>query len=386
MAQLPTSLVFTIRRSEAELVAPAKATPREYKLLSDIDDQQSLRFQIPVIQFYRCNPCMQGKDPARVIKDALAQTLVFYYPLAGRLREGRNRKLAVDCTGEGALFIEAEADVKLEQFGDALQPPFPCFDELLYNVPGSEGMLNCPLLLIQVTRLKCGGFIFAIRLNHVLADGAGMIQFMSAMAEMSRGAIAPSIPPKWERHLLDARDPPRISFTHREYDEVEGTIILSENMVQRSFFFGPKEVSTLRKLLPHHLRKCSKFDILASCLWRCRTIAIKPDPDEEVRLLCVVNVRSKLNPPSPSGFYGNAIVFSAAITTARKLCQNPLGYAVELVKQAKESVTEEYVKSAADFMVIKAPAMERFSKELDNMSKEQPADEMGKSVSISSTL
>ncbi|XVF30603.1 hypothetical protein REPUB_Repub16aG0072600 [Reevesia pubescens] len=348
-----TSLVFTVRKCEPELVAPAKPTPHEYKLLSDIDDQESLRFQIPLIQFYQYNPTMEGKDPAKVIKEALAKTLVFYYPFAGRLREGINGKLMVDCTGEGVLFIEADADVTLEQFGDALQPPFPCFDELLYTVPGSEGMLNCPLLLIQVTRLKCGGFIFAIRLNHVMSDGPGLKLFMSTLSKMARGEI-PSITPVWERHLLDARDPPRVTFTHHEYDEVERTNIPpSENLVQRSFFFGPNEVSALRRLLPLHLRRCSNFELLTASLWRCRTIAINPDPDEEVRMLCIGNSRSKFNPPLPSGYYGNAFVFPAAITTARKLGQNPLEYAVELVKQAKASVTEEYVKSVASLMVIK---------------------------------
>ncbi|KAL3573962.1 hypothetical protein D5086_024575 [Populus alba] len=67
-----------------------------------------------------------------------------------RLREGDNRKLMVECTGEGILFIEADADVTLEQFGDPLQPPFPCLEELLFDVPGSSGVLNCPLLLIQL--------------------------------------------------------------------------------------------------------------------------------------------------------------------------------------------------------------------------------------------
>lgn len=150
MAQPPTSLTFTVRRQQPELVAPAMPTPRELKPLSDIDDQEGLRFQIPVIQFYKYDPSMEGKDPVKVIRKALSQTLVYYYPFAGRLREGPHRKLSVDCCGEGVMFIGAEADVRLEEFGDALQPPFPCLEELLFDVPGSGGVLDCPLLLIQV--------------------------------------------------------------------------------------------------------------------------------------------------------------------------------------------------------------------------------------------
>lgn len=153
MAPPPSSLDFKVRRQPPELVAPAMPTPRELKKLSDIDDQDGLRFHIPVIQFYKYDPSMEGKDPVKVIKKALSQTLVYYYPFAGRLREGHGRKLSVDCTGEGVIFIEADADVRLDQFGDALQPPFPCLEELLYDVPGSSGVLDCPLLLIQVSKV-----------------------------------------------------------------------------------------------------------------------------------------------------------------------------------------------------------------------------------------
>ncbi|GMJ11315.1 hypothetical protein like AT5G17540 [Hibiscus trionum] len=299
-----TSLVFKVHRREPELIAPAKPTPREYKLLSDIDDQEGLRFQIPVIQFYEHNLSMQGKDPVRVIREALAQTLVFYYPFAGRLREGHQQKLMVDCNSEGLMFIEADADVTLEQFGDHLQPPFPCLEELLYDVSGSSGVLNCPLILIQVTRLRCGGFIFALRLNHTMSDAAGLSQFMSAVGEMARGWFAPSILPVWERHLLSARDPPRITCKHREHDEVEGTIVPYNDMVHRSFFFGSTEISALRKLVPQHLSNCSTFELLTACLWRCRTIAIQANPEEEVLIICIVNARSKFNPPLPSGYYG----------------------------------------------------------------------------------
>ncbi|TYJ01844.1 hypothetical protein E1A91_A13G183100v1 [Gossypium mustelinum] len=284
-------LVFSVQRCKPELVAPTKPTPHEHKLLSDIDDQAALRFQVPFIQFYEYNPSMQGKDPA-----------------------------------EGVMFIKADADVTLEQFGNALHPPFPCFDELLYDVPDSERMLNCPLLLIQVTRLKCGSFIFAIRFNHVICDGIGLKQFMSTISEMAR-------------------------------DEVEPTAISwpLDNLVQRSFFFGPAEVSTLRSLLPLHLCHCTtKFELLTACLWRCRTIALNLNPNEKVRMLCTGNLRSKFNPSLPLGYYGNVIVFPAAITTVRNLLHNPLGYTVELVKQAKASMTKEYAKSVAALMVLRA--------------------------------
>jgi len=157
------SLKFTVRRKPAVLVAPAAPTPRELKRLSDIDDQDGLRFHIPVIQFYRRSAMAGARDPAPVIRAAVSRALVHYYPFAGRLRELEGRKLAVDCTGEGVLLIEADADVRLEHFGDALQPPFPCLDELIFDVPGSSEVLGSPLLLFQVR----DGFVSRLFLGHL---------------------------------------------------------------------------------------------------------------------------------------------------------------------------------------------------------------------------
>ncbi|KAL4560608.1 hypothetical protein LXL04_032761 [Taraxacum kok-saghyz] len=159
MLQADTSLTFVVQRCAPELIAPALPTPRELKPLSDIDDQEGLRYQVPVILFFERDPKMGDTNPASVIKEALAKLLVFYYPFAGRLKEGPAKKLMVDCTGKGVLFIEAEADVTLKQFGEVLHPPFPCLEELLYDVPRSSAIVDKPLLLIQVTRLLCGGFI-----------------------------------------------------------------------------------------------------------------------------------------------------------------------------------------------------------------------------------
>ncbi|KAF8038427.1 hypothetical protein BT93_B1080 [Corymbia citriodora subsp. variegata] len=348
------SLVFKVRRCEAELVRPAKPTPHEYKRLSDLDDREGLRFLIPAIQFYRGDG--RGRDPMRAIREGLANALVFYYPFTGRLREWPGRKLVVDCNEEGVAFVEAEADVTLDQFGDALHPPFPCLEELLFDIPGSFSVLDSPLLLIQVTRLKCGGFVFAVHLNHTMSDAMGLVQFLKAVGEMARGANGPSVLPVWQRELLDARDPPRVTCTHHEFDQVadsKRTLVRFNDMDYRSFIFGPDQMSTLRNGLPPHQRTSSKFEILTACPWRCHTMALQHDPEEEVRLLCIVNARTKFDPPLPAGYYGNAYAFPAAVTSAGKLCQNPLGYALELVKKAKAQVTEEYMRSLADLLVIR---------------------------------
>ncbi|XP_057807285.1 benzyl alcohol O-benzoyltransferase-like [Salvia miltiorrhiza] len=347
------TLNFKVARKNPELITPAEPTPHELKLLSDIDDQEGLRFQTPVIQFYRSNPCAAGKDPVKVIRDAIAKALVFYYPFAGRLRERGDRKLVVECTGEGVVFVEADADVALQQLGDALYPPFPYLNKLLHHLPATAGILHCPLLLIQVTRLTCGGFVLAIRLNHTLSDAAGIVQFMSAMGELARGAEAPLIQPVWERHLLSARNPPRMTCTHYEYgDNTEGSTIPADNMVERSFVFTAADISALRSILPPHLGRCTTFEIAVACTWRSRAISLYQDPNEEIRISCLVNCRKLFNPPLPEGYYGNAIVYPAAVTTAERLCTNPLQYAVELVRSTKAQAAEEYVRSVADLMVM----------------------------------
>jgi hypothetical protein len=126
-------------------------------------------------------------------------------------------------------------------------------------------------------------------------------------------------------HILSARDPPRVTFSHREYEQVQdtkGTIVPLDDLVHRSFFFGPTELAALRPLFPSHLQQQSIFEIITACLWRCRTIALQPNIDEEVRIICIYNARGKFNPPLPKGYYGNAFAFPVAISTAGKLIEN----------------------------------------------------------------
>ncbi|KAJ1261554.1 hypothetical protein BS78_09G038600 [Paspalum vaginatum] len=267
------------------------------------------------------------------------------------------RKLVVDCTGEGVLFVEADADVRLEEVeaaGHGLCPPFPCMDQLLVDVDGSGGVLHSPLLLVQVTRLLCGGFVLALRLNHTICDAIGLAQFMSAVAELARGLPAPTVAPAWSRELLEARHPPKPSFPHREFDAVPPPPPPPGEMVTRTFTFTPADVAAIKRGLPPKLRAtATSFEALAAALWRARTAALAPPADHEARLVCIVSFRGSPALALPAGYYGNACVPAAALTTAGALLAAPLGDAVALVRAAKAAVSAEYVRSTIDLLALR---------------------------------
>ncbi|KAM0828186.1 hypothetical protein ACQ4PT_067714 [Festuca glaucescens] len=149
-------VTFTARQSEPELVRPARPTPIEAKALSDLDDQWTLRFYESIVGFFRA-PHGGGAKPGKVakgIKAAMAGALVYYYPMAGRLRTipGGN-KLEVDCTGEGVMFVEATVDVQLEDLGQPLLPPYPCVEEFMGDAGDTRDVVGKPLLFLQVNVL-----------------------------------------------------------------------------------------------------------------------------------------------------------------------------------------------------------------------------------------
>nr|CAD1820826.1 unnamed protein product [Ananas comosus var. bracteatus] len=132
------------------------------------------------------------------------------------------------------MFMEADADVAIDDFGDVLAPPIPGHEMLLCEPEGAGGVVDRPLFYIQLVR-----------------------------------------------HCL---------------------------------FFGPSEVAALRAGVPARMSRCSRFDMIAALVWKCRTEALQYERENEVRIQFVVNARRKRDPPLPAGFYGNAFVFAVAST------------------------------------------------------------------------
>uniref|UniRef100_A0A0D9XI57 Uncharacterized protein n=1 Tax=Leersia perrieri TaxID=77586 RepID=A0A0D9XI57_9ORYZ len=363
---------FTTRRSEPELLRPARPTPRETKSLSDLDDELTLRYYETVVGFFHRGDVDHDNggditrpavvDPAKAIRAALAEALVYYYPIAGRLREeevidGGTGRLVVDCTVEGVVFVEADADVRLEDFGQPLLPPYPCVGELLCDAGDPRAVVGKPLLLMQVTRLKCGGFVLGFRICHNIADGFGMAQLTMAIADLARGEPAPTIPPVWSRHILTARRlaPP---LTPSPSSSSSATITAHDDDTGRNAVdpAGPNGGG----ILP--LRPAGGFN--APC----------PDPgaagrvDDGVRaahggdvtmphccprrvqLMITMNARGRWNDhtPLPLGYYGNAHVSPVAEAHAGELLARPLADTVELVRRTTRGMTRERMAAMVD--------------------------------------
>ncbi|KAM0908810.1 hypothetical protein ACQ4PT_015209 [Festuca glaucescens] len=358
-------VTFTACRSKPELVVPARATPREVKSLSDVDNQPDLRVYTTIIEYFRRHVPGVPEQSAvsSIIKAALAEALVYYYPMAGRLRElpGGN-KLVVECTAEGVIFVRAQADVRLEEFGQPLVQPYPCVDELLCEVGDVRSVVGKPLLYLQMTEFRCGGIALALTTCHSIVDGFGMVQIFKCITELARGEAHPAVLPTWQRHLLvSSSEATSESGGHDSASMVgvdnDGKPLLTqaslEGMVTRSFLFGKREIAALRSGVPARLaQSATVFDIITGTLWRCRTAALEHPPDEQVCVVFVSNARGrwKRDPPLPPGFYGNALFSTVAEATAGELCGGSLADAVELVRKAKFRVTDEYVRSALDIM------------------------------------
>lgn len=360
--QLVTSALcnFKVTKRPPLVVTPKRPTPTHPLYLSNIDDPFILRFHANLLSFYR-SPCdssssMKKEDPVHIIKEALAKLLVHYYPFAGRLRDADDKgKLMLDCTGEGALFVEADADISLKDFG-VLSPPFPPDFDVIYSVPGPDTVTGSPVLLVQVTRLRCGGFILGVRFNHCLSDGVGITQFLKALGELARGASSPTVPPVWNREILRPREKPTANSPGvREYYDLEEKYLDSmvqapavpQEMKSKSFYFGSREIAALKRQA-EGVKQSSPFELISACLWRSRTKALDIPADQDSTISFAFNARSRFVPPIPTGYYGNVIVFAYATTKSRDLTDQPLSFAVKLIKEGKRRVNEEYVRSVID--------------------------------------
>ncbi|OVA05871.1 Transferase [Macleaya cordata] len=347
------SELVNVKKGEPTLVPPAEETPKQgLYFLSNLDQA--------VIVLVRTIYCFKSVEKgnqvaAQVIKDALAKVLVYYYPLAGRFTISAVGKLIVDCTGEGVVFVEAEADCTIEEIGDIAQPNSQALRNLVYDVLGVNHILELPPIVAQVTKFKCGGFVLGLCMHHCMFDGIGAMEFVNSWGEVARG-LPLTIPPFLDRTILKARSPLKLEFPHHGFAEIKDisntSDLYKEEMLYRSFHFDPEKLEQLKRKAMEDgvLDKCTTFEALCAFVWKARTQALRMQPNQQIKLLFAVDGRSRLDPPLPKGYFGNGIMFMDALCSVRDLLENPMSFTVGLIQKAIKLATNDYLRSAIDYV------------------------------------
>jgi shikimate O-hydroxycinnamoyltransferase len=148
-------MAITVRRST--MVRPAQERPRERLWNSNLDLVVP-RFHTPSVYFYRRPDTDAGAAEERFfdaerMRRALAEALVPFYPMAGRLARDEDGRVEIDCSGEGVLFVEAEApDAAVDDYGDFA--PTMELKRLIPAVDYTDDISSFPLLVLQVSSVS----------------------------------------------------------------------------------------------------------------------------------------------------------------------------------------------------------------------------------------
>ncbi|XP_065880976.1 inactive tetrahydroanabasine acetyltransferase pauper allele-like [Euphorbia lathyris] len=293
------TIPFVVSRKEVVLVKPSKQTPSQVLTFSSIDNDLALELICQTLYVYQGNnPHHQpSNDPASLIKDAISKVLVYYYPLAGKLRRDvKDGRLYLTCNGDGVPFLEASVNS----------------------------------------------------------------QFFTAMAELASGKIEPTVKPVWERDRLvvsktdQIQHPDDVQLPFKfNFDELAKSPYLpTSEIVHQCFNVNSEAIKHLKqKLVKVSESKNLKLsfttiEALGAYIWRSRFRALKLNPDGKTSFFLATGIRKHMKPPLPDGYYGNAFVSSTTVLIGKDLNEMKLCETAKLIKESKKiACTEKYIWS-----------------------------------------
>ncbi|KAJ0833896.1 putative quinate O-hydroxycinnamoyltransferase [Helianthus annuus] len=324
---------------ESTMVKPAEETPKINLWNSNVDLVVP-NFHTPSVYFYRPNGAPDFFDP-KVMKDALSRALVPFYPMGGRLKRDEDGRIEIDCQGQGVLFVEAESDGVVDDFGDFA--PTLELRKLIPAVDYSQGIESYPLLVLQVTYFKCGGVSLGVGMQHHAADGASGLHFI-------------------DRTLLRARDPPQPAFDHIEYQPAPPMKTAPKTTNDETV---PETAVSIFKLTRDQLNALkakskeagntisySSYEMLSGHVWRCVCKARGLPDDQDTKLYIATDGRARLRPSLPPGYFGNVIFTTTPIAVAGELQAKPTWYAAGKIHDALARMDNDYLRSALDYLEL----------------------------------
>ncbi|MED6116092.1 hypothetical protein PIB30_096876 [Stylosanthes scabra] len=356
-------------------VVPSEATPNGTFLLSQ-SQQIKAHTQALTIYIYNSN---HNHNIIDTMRHSLAKILVHYYPLAGRLRMIEGGRMEVECNNKGVLLLEAESTNTLQDYGDfepndALRPLQPAVDY-------SEPMENLPLVMVQLTRFACGGVCVGFGISNVVVDGISGTLFVDAWAKLARGGTLgedekPLFLDKMAILKAETNDEKPFTasrFEHREFKQLPVMIgrcdaseeskketdlailkltrEMAEKIKKKANDDGCLEFDHEAVTAQKHWRPYSRYESIAAHIWRSACKARNADHNQPTVVLTVAGIRNRLKPPLPLNYFGNATHPTVTPTClSGDIASKPLRYGAQKIREAIELLTDEYLRSAFEFI------------------------------------
>ncbi|KAJ0577920.1 putative transferase [Helianthus annuus] len=317
-------------QKQPSLIKPSIPTPNHMLYLSNLDDQKFLRFSIKYLYLF------QKSVPINLLKHSLSK---------------------IDCNGEGAVFAEASMDMSAQEFLEVSMKPNKSWRKLLFRVDVPT-FVDTPPLVVQVTKLRCGGMILCTAINHCFCDGIGTSQFLHAWAYLTtKPTDSVPITPFHSRHVFKPHSPSsHLPSVHPAYTKNATNQAISLNhylpsqqLVPVSLTYTGSDILSLKSQCVPSM-KCTTFEVLASHTWCSWARSLNLAPSLEVKLLFSMNIRNKVIPKIPTGYYANGFVLACVKTSVKELVKGDLYHVVTLVQEAKSSLTDDRVSGILELL------------------------------------
>lgn len=369
-ARIP-SVPLHVVLQPTQIIVPSEPTPDTTIFLSNID--RSVMYTVETVHFFAAGAYKPSENVAEVLREGLGRVLAGpYHFMAGRLVFSSQGRPEIVCNRRGAFFAEATCNCSIKDLGD-LTTPKPEFKKFVLQAFNVKRLDDLPLVLVQVTRFRCGGFVVGLGTNHAAGDGIAAAQFILNYASVVRGKGL-AMEPYSDRTCLKARSALRIEYEHNEFirlsdlppeaqlsfttdslgcdgSDVSGNMQPTETHIFRSFAFSKQDFDSLKKMAmtDGSVASCSGFDVLTAHLWKIRAQVTELKPEQPTSVFWAVDVRKRMKPPLHPNFCGNGIFTAHARATAGELSKMRLSSCVKRIQKATEAVTDEYVRSGVDW-------------------------------------
>ncbi|KAK4410663.1 Shikimate O-hydroxycinnamoyltransferase [Sesamum angolense] len=305
-----------INVKDSTLVRPAAATPMVSLWNSNVDLVVP-NFHTPSVYVYRPTAADNFFD-AGVLKAALGRALVPFYPMAGRLKRDEDGRVEIDCNAEGVLFVEAESDGVVDDYGDFA--PTLELRRLIPAVDYSQGISTYPLLVLQASQSRLSSTEpSSDPVIHPNRNSAH-IEYQPAPAmktPASKDAEAPEI---------------AVSIFKLTRDQLNALKAKSKE--------GGNTVTY------------SSYEMLAGHVWCSVCMARGLPEDQDTKLYIATDGRSRLQPPLPPGYFGNVIFTATPIAVSGDLTSKPVWNAASKIHDALARMDNDYLRSALDYLEL----------------------------------